>query len=122
MGFNLLGALAGGAQGAIFGGNPLSVGLGAIGGAFGGNGATAAGGFSNSTQNLLNGGYLAETEALNAQNMMFQLQLQAQSEQFDQMTSERSELMRESNQLRMVSMEQRKADNEITREFIRSIG
>ena len=53
---------------------------------------------------------------------MFQLQLQAQSQQFDEMTSERSELLRQQNTLRDVAMQQRKADNEITKEFIRSIG
>jgi hypothetical protein len=37
------------------------------------------------------------------------------------MTSERSELLREQNALRDVAMEQRKADNAITKEFIKSI-
>ena len=122
MGFNLLGALAGAAQGAVFGGNPLTVGAGALTGGFAGNGATTAGGFGNGAQDLLNGGYLTATTALNAQQMMFQLQLQGQSQQFDEMTSERSELLREQNALRDVAMEQRKADNQIVREFIKSIG
>ena len=122
MGFNLLGALAGAAQGAVFGGNPLTVGAGALTGGFAGNGATTAGGFGNGAQDLLNGGYLTGTTALNAQQMMFQLQLQGQSQQFDEMTSERSELLREQNALRDVAMEQRKADNQIVREFIKSIG
>ncbi len=122
MGFNLLGAVAGAAQGVAMGANPLTVGAGAIAGGFGANGATTVGGVSNGAQNLINGGYLAATEALNAQQMMFQLQLQAQSQQFDQMTSERSELLRETNTLRDVAMQQRKADNQIVKEFIRSIG
>ena len=122
MGFNLLSALAGAAQGAAMGGNPLSVGAGALAGGFGGNGATTVGGFSNGAQNLLNGGYLGATEMLNGQQMMFQLQLQAQSQQFDQVASERSELLRETNTLRDVAMQQRKADNQIVKEFIRSIG
>ncbi len=121
MGFNVLGALAGAAQGAIFG-NPLSVGAGALTGGFGSSGASTAGGFSNATQNAVDGGYLAATEALNAQQMVFQLQLQAQSQQFDETTSERSELLREANTLRDVAMQQRKADNAIVKEFIRSIG
>ena len=54
--------------------------------------------------------------------MVFQLQLQAQAQQFDEMTSERSELLRETNTLRDVAMQQRKADNQIVKEFIRSIG
>jgi hypothetical protein len=122
MGFNLLGALAGAAQGATMGANPLSIGAGAITGGLAGNGATTVGGFSNSAQDLVNGGYLGATEALNAQQMVFQLQLQGQSQQFDQMTSERSELLRETNTLRDVAMQQRKADNQIVKEFIRSIG
>jgi len=121
MGFNILGALGGAAMG-LATGNPVGVGLGAISGGFTGNGATAAGGLSNNYQDLVNGGYLGATEALDAQQMVFQLQLQAQSQQFDEMTSERSELLREQNTLRDVAMQQRKADNEITKEFIRSIG
>jgi len=123
MGFNLLSAVAGAAQGAAMGGNPLTIGAGALAGGFGGgNGATTVGGFGNGAQNLINGGYLAGTEALNAQQLMFQLQLQSQSQQFDEMTSERSELLRETNTLRDVAMAQRKADNQIVKEFIRSIG
>jgi len=122
MGFNVLGALAGAAQGAIFGGNPLTIGAGAVTGALGANGANTVGGFSNSAQNAIDGGYLAATEALNAQQMVFQLQLQAQSQQFDETTSERSELLREQNTLRDVAMQQRKADNQIVKEFIRTIG
>ncbi|MEA2785625.1 MAG: hypothetical protein QOF71_1729 [Candidatus Eremiobacteraeota bacterium] len=122
MGFNLLSAVAGAAQGAAMGGNPITIGAGALAGGFGGTGASTVGGFSNGAQNMVNGGYLAGTEALNAQQMMFQLQLQAQSQQFDEMTSERSELLRETNTLRDVAMQQRKADNQIVKEFIRSIG
>jgi urease accessory protein UreF len=122
MGFNLLSALAGGVQGAAMGANPVAIGAGALAGGFAGNGATTVGGFSNGAQNLINGGYLGATEALNAQQMIFQLQLQGQSQQFDQMASERSELLRETNTLRDVAMQQRKADNQIVKEFIRTIG
>ncbi|HEX3462974.1 MAG TPA: hypothetical protein VHS78_02830 [Candidatus Elarobacter sp.] len=123
MGFNLLGAVAGAAQGAAMGGNPVAIGAGALTGGFtGSSAASTVGGFSNSAQNMVNGGYLAATEALNAQQMVFQLQLQGQAQQFDEMTSERSELLRETNTLRDVAMQQRKADNTIVKEFIRSIG
>jgi hypothetical protein len=122
MGFNVLGAVAGAAQGAAMGGNPLTIGAGALTGGFGASGASTAGGLSNGAQNLVNGGYLTATEALNAQQMVFQLQLQGQAQQFDEMTSERSELLRETNTLRDVAMQQRKADNQIVKEFIRSIG
>ncbi|MGD0052010.1 MAG: hypothetical protein ABSD03_09330 [Vulcanimicrobiaceae bacterium] len=106
------GALSGVAQGSIFG-NPISALGSGIMGALGQSGASTAGGASNSYQNLINGGYLGATEALEAQQMTFQLQLQAQSQQFDEVTSERSEILRESNTLRSVAMEQRKADNGI---------
>ena len=122
MGFNIMGALAGAAQGAAMGGNPLTIGAGALTGGFASTGASTVGGFSNSAQDLVNGGYLGATEALNAQQMVFQLQLQGQAQQFDEMTSERSELLRETNTLRDVAMQQRKADNQIVKEFIRSIG
>ena len=79
MGFNLLSAVAGAAQGAVMGGNPLSIGASALTGGFAGNGTTTVGGFGNGAQDLINGGYLAGTEALNAQQLMFQLQLQGQS-------------------------------------------
>ena len=122
MGFNILGALSGAAQGAIFGANPITMGAGAITGALGNSGASTVGVATNSYQNLINGGYLGATEGLEAQQMVFQLQLQAQSQQFDEMNSERSELLRQQNSLREVAMEQRKADNAIVKEFIRSIG
>jgi hypothetical protein len=122
MGFNILSAVAGAAQGAVMGGNPVTIGAGALAGGLGGNTTTTAGGLGNSAQDFINSGYLNATEALNAQQMLFQLQVQAQSQQFDEMTSERSELLREQNALRDVAMEQRKADNAITKEFIKSIG
>src|SRR3982074_1934767 len=121
MGFNLLSAAAGAVQGAVMGGSPTTIGAQALAGGLGGNGATTVGGFSNGAQNLVNGGYLGATEALNAQQMVFQPQLQGQAQQFDQMTPERSELLRETNTLRDVAMQQRKADNQIVKEFIRSI-
>jgi hypothetical protein len=65
---------------------------------------------------------LAQQDALNEQMAYFQLGVQKQANQFDMMTDEKSELQRESNTLREVSMEQRKADIGIMKEFIRSIG
>lgn len=98
------GAVAGGAQAAMGGG--MTSALGNV-----GNGALTAG------ENL----YLAATERQQLRQMAFQYALQEQSNAFDNMTSEKSEIMRESNVLRNVAMEQRKADNEITKEFIKSI-
>ena len=47
--------------------------------------------------------------------------MQQQSEAFNEMTDEKSEMMREGNVLRDVAMQQRKADNQITKEFIQMI-
>jgi hypothetical protein len=48
-------------------------------------------------------------------------QMQLQSQAFDEMIDQKSEQMREVNTLRDVQMQQRKADNDITKKFIQSI-
>lgn len=123
MSFNILGALSGAAQGFALGGPG-----GAIAGALGG-GVLGSGDPITTTGNLGNGmlsgwesSVLAQQDALNEQMAFFQLGVQKQANQFDMMTDEKSELQRESNTLREVSMEQRKADIGIMKEFIRSIG
>jgi hypothetical protein len=74
----------------------------------------------------------SQMQALNNQDEQFQMgmyalqiqnqeQMSIQSTMFDQMMSERSENMREINTLRDVSMQERKADNDITKKFIQSI-
>jgi hypothetical protein len=122
MSFNILGALSGAAQGFALGGPG-----GAIAGAVGG-GVLGSGDPISTTGNLGNGllsgwesNVLAQQDALNEQMAYFQLGVQKQANQFDMMTDEKSELQRESNTLREVSMEQRKADIGIMKEFIRSI-
>ncbi len=125
MGFNLGTALGGAIQGFAMTGNPVgAIAGGAAGGFAGGAGGglvSGLGSFDNGLTSMTAAGFLQGTQALNAQNMMFQLEMQAQSQQFDEMTSEKSELMREQNELRNVAMEQRKADNEITKAFIKTI-
>jgi hypothetical protein len=122
MGFNLATALGGALQGFAMTGNPFGALAGGLtGGATGGGLVGATGAATNGMLGLSTSAFLAGTEALNEQNMGFQLQLQAQSQQFDEATSEKSELMREQNELRNVAMEQRKADIAITREFIKTI-
>jgi hypothetical protein len=121
MGFlgNLIG---GGLEGLLMsGGNPIGGIAGALGGALGG-GEGGLGGPSYAAFQAAENGYLAETELMDMQQMQFQLQLQQQSNQFNNMVDEKSELMRETNTLRNVAMEQRKADIGIVKEFIKSIG
>jgi hypothetical protein len=106
-------------------GNPIGAGVGAIAGAIGGSGAgatsTALSGLGNSALSAGENAYLAANEQLQLQQLAFQYSEQQQADSFDNVTSEKSEIMRESNELRNVAMEQRKADNEITKEFIKSI-
>jgi hypothetical protein len=56
-----------------------------------------------------------------AQQVQFQEQMQVQSTMFDEAQDERAENMREINTLRDIEMQQRKADNDITKKFIQSI-
>lgn len=65
--------------------------------------------------------FLAAQTGQEIQQMAFQTQLNAQATAFNETMDEKSEVMRESNTLRDVAMEQRKADMQITKEFIRSI-
>jgi hypothetical protein len=124
MGFNIGSLLSGAASGFMLsGGNPFGAAVGAISGAVGGSSNPVTG-----TGNLANTGFsawesyiLAQQQYDNMQNAAFQLQLGEQASQFNNMMDEKSELMRESNTLREVAMEQRKADISITKEFIKSI-
>jgi hypothetical protein len=107
MSFSILGALAGAVGGAVLGSN---------------NPISTVGGIDNGLLSGWESNVLAQQDAMNMQMAYFQLGVQKQANQFDMMTDEKSELQRESNTLREVAMEQRKADISITREFIRSIG
>lgn len=123
---NLGSVLTGAVQGFLMTGNPIGAGVGAVAGAIGGPSATggtssALSGAGNSILGAGQNAYLAENEQLQLQQLAFQFAEQQQSDSFDNVTSEKSEIMRESNELRNVAMEQRKADNEITKEFIKSI-
>jgi hypothetical protein len=123
MSFNILGALSGAAQGFALGGPGGAV-AGALGGGVLGSGdpISSTGNFGNGLLSGWESNVLAQQDAMNEQMAYFQLGVQKQSNQFDMMTDEKSELQRESNTLREVSMEQRKADIGIMKEFIRSIG
>jgi hypothetical protein len=56
-----------------------------------------------------------------AEQMRHQEQMQVQSQAFDEMMDEKAEQMREVNTLRDVQMQQRKADDQITKKYIQSI-
>jgi hypothetical protein len=120
---NLGSVIAGAAQGFLMSGNPIGAGVGAVVGAVGGSAGTGnvLSGLGNVALSADQQSFLAANEALQGQQLAFQLSEQQQADSFDNVTSEKSEIMRESNELRNVAMEQRKADNEITKEFIKSI-
>jgi len=124
MGINLGAGVGAGLQTFLTTGNVYAAaGVGAVTALAGGgaNGPTAVGNLGNSAQNGWQSAALATQDMMNAQNEFFQLGLQQQSTQFDQMTAEKSELQRQSNILRDVAMQQRKADDQITKKFIESI-
>jgi len=124
MGFNLNSALGVGLQTFLSTGNPaVAAGAAAVGGFTGGGatGTAAVGNAANGAQGAWQSGVLLAQDAMNAKNAFYQLALQEQSTQFDQMTAEKSELLRQSNVLRDVAMQQRKADDQITKKFIESI-
>ncbi|TAM77808.1 hypothetical protein EPN44_02115 [bacterium] len=66
-------------------------------------------------------GYMASQSALFEQQLGFQNAMDWRSSIFDQVMEERSESMREQNVIRDIGLEQRKADNQITKKFIASI-
>lgn len=90
----------------------------AVGGLFGGAGGAA----ENGAMGALNAQDESFQLGIYASEMQNQEQLQMQSEIFDQIMDERSENMREVDTLRNVDMQQRKADDAITKKFIQSIG
>lgn len=93
---SVIGGLLGGGANAILGGSN-----GVLSGAFGAN-------------NIFNTG-------LQIQSMIAQDQLNLQSTIFDEAMNQQAENMREINSLNDVAMQQRKADDSITKKFIESI-
>jgi hypothetical protein len=123
MSFNILGALAGAAQGFALGGPGGAIAGAGLGGALGsGDPISTTGNLGNGMLSGWESNVLNQQDLMNEQMAYFQLSVQKQANQFDMMTDEKSELQRESNALREVAMEQRKADIGIMKEFIRSIG
>jgi hypothetical protein len=122
MGFNPLSMVVGAATGFLTGG-PVGAAIGGVAGAAGvSNGLTSTvGNLGNTASSGWQSGILAMQDAQNMQNALYSLQINAQASQFNNMMDEKSELMRESNTLRDVAIEQKKADTQITKKFIESI-
>ena len=85
------------------------------------NGTTVAGNLGNGAMGGLNMASEADNAALMAENLRHQSAMQWQATWYNEMMDEKSEKMREMNELRDLDMEQRKADNQITKKFITSI-
>ena len=116
-------AITSGIAGFLATGNPLA----ALGAAF--TGATQNGTGLGNTVNNNNGQQLTTgqlftnaEQAIQNDQLSSKLALDWQSDQFNKAVDERSEIMRETNTLRDISMEQRKADIAIEKELIKSIG
>jgi hypothetical protein len=104
------------------GGNLCATVAGGLAGAATGSATSTIGNIGNAGLDSAQQSYLNQTNVQEEQQLNFQLQMQQQANMFNDMTDEKSEIMREANTLRNVSMEQKKADTEITKEFIKSIG
>ena len=122
MGFNPLGMVVGAATGLLTGG-PVGMAIGGAAGAVGGtnNLTSTVGNLGNSTSSAWQCSILAMQDAQNEQNALYSLQINAQASQFNNMMDEKSEMMRESNALRDVALEQKKADTQVMKKFIESI-
>ena len=127
MGFNILNALVGGATGFLTGG-PVGAAIGGIAAGSAGSAGSATSGLTSLTGTIGNtaaSGWqsqiLAQQDYQNYQNAEYSLALNQQASQFNNMMDEKSEMMRESNALRDVALEQKKADTAVMKKFIESI-
>jgi|GEM_PF-3224182 len=77
--------------------------------------------FQNSSMDAGMQAYMASQTALFDEQLGFQNAMNWRSTMFDQLMDERSETMREQNTIRNIELEQRKADNQVTKKFIASI-
>jgi hypothetical protein len=123
MGFNIGSALLGGITGFLEGGPIGAAAMGIAGGVSGGGatGGNLTGALGNAGLGVLDAQDEAFQLSMFAEQIHHQEQMQMQSEAFDEMMDEKSEQMREVNTLRDVQMQQRKADDQITKKFIESI-
>lgn len=93
---------------------------GIIGGLVGGGANAILGGSNGALTGMLGANNVFQT-ALQGQTMAAQDQLDLQSTLFDEAMNQQAENMREINTLNDVAMQQRKADDGITKKFIESI-
>ena len=121
MGFNPLGMIVGAATGFLAGG-PVGAAIGGVAGASGTKNATSVvGNLGNTNSSAWQSSILALQDAQNEQNAIYSLQINQQASQFNNMMDEKSEMMRESNALRDVALEQKKADTQVMKKYIESI-
>ncbi len=126
---SFMNGLAGGVTGFLEGG-PAGAAVGGLGGFASGmfNNPSGGGNISSATdgtlgaQQAMDKGYEWANLGMQGQEMAHQLQLQSQSQQFNDVQNEKSEQMRETNTLRTVAMKQREADDKIVKEFIKTVG
>lgn len=91
-----------------------------IGGLISGGANSILGGSNSALTGMLGANNMFQT-GLQAQSMFAQDQLDLQSTVFDEAMNQQAENMREINTLNDVAMQQRKADDGITKKFIQSI-
>jgi hypothetical protein len=115
----ILSALGGAAEGALLGGGGGAI-AGGISGLLGGGGS-----MTGSIGNGELGAAMAASEQDQVNNeidqMGFDSQMQWQNTVFNQMLEQKSQSMQQVNELRDVAMQQRKADDSITKEYIQAI-
>jgi hypothetical protein len=92
-----------------------------IGGIFGGASNAVVNGGNAALSGMLSANDAFQT-GLMGQEMYAQDRLDAQATAFDEAMDQQSENMREINTLRDAQMAQRRADDQITKKFIQSIG
>ncbi len=116
----LLSTLGGVAEGALLGGGGGAV-LGGLSGLLGGSASSLTGNASNAELQAA----MAASEQDQVKNqidqMGFDSQMQWQNTWFNQMLEQKSQSMEQVNELRDVAMQQRKADDSITKEYIQAI-
>jgi len=117
---SIFSALGGAAEGALLGGGGGAV-VGGISGLLGGGASSITGNVANTELQTA----MAASEQDQANNeidqMGFDSQMQWQNTWFNQMLEQKSQAMEQVNELRDVAMQQRKADDSITKEYIQAI-
>lgn len=94
---------------------------GGVSGLLGGGGSSVTGSITNSELQAAMGA--SEQDQVNNEidQMQFDSQMQWQNTWFGQMLQQKSQSMQQVNELRDVAMQQRKADDSITKEYIQAI-